>query len=367
MNSYFNAGYHDWQSSELHHYAANRFCGSPSLPTTASTNSSQGSLYAGANNGYHSYMQHHAAAAAAAAAAASPNISSYASNMGYGALPPSPPSSHSRYGDTSGVGTSRAAIFGSHHPHNPHHHHAHSAATSAALSAHSFSNGSNLQSHLYGDHIVFGNLSTHYPVSASELAYSEIAASSQQQQQSGSCSEHLVGNESSVLRDGTSPESHLPNVGEKALSDGECSVGENGTPGNLLYPSVCQLGKLSSGSVPPYLDTSPILGPGSTGGLKDGASQHTFEDSSPSSTPDLSSGPSSALHQQQSGKAFFPWMKSYTGKFVCLLFIVVLFVQAYLLSVHFINGTVQFVFFMPTDAFHGHRSSHRSALINKRN
>ena len=336
MNSYFNAGYHDWQSPELHHYAANRFCGSPSLPTTATTcTSSQGNLYA-PNNGYHSYMHHHAAAAAAAAA--SPQLNSYASNMGYGALPPSPPSSHSRYGDNttatasaSAVGsTSRAAIFGGHHPHA--HHHPHHSATSAALS-HSFSNASNLQSHLYGDHIVFGNLSTHYPVSANELAYSEIAANSQQQlqqqqqQQSASCSEHLVGNESS-LRDGSSPESHLPSAGDKSASEGECSASENGSAGgagaggagHIIYPPVCQLAKLSSGngnSVPSYLDTSPILGSGSTsaGGLKDGSSQHTFEDSSPSSTPDLSSGPSSALqHQQQSSKAFFPWMKSYTGK-----------------------------------------------------
>ena len=252
MNSYFNAGYHDWQSSELHHYAANRFCTSPSL--TTSTASSQANLYA-PNNSYHSYMHSNV----------SPQLN-YASNMGYGALPPSPPSH--RYGESGG--TSRN-VFGGH-------------AVGSTLA--SFPS-SNLQSHLYGDHIVFGNLSAHYPVSTSELTYhSEIA--------SQPSSEHLVPSES--LRN-SSPD-HLPAT-EKAVNENECPVSESN---HIIYPAGCA--KLAA-----TYEASATM-------LKDGASQQsqqTFEDSSPASTPDHSNGPSSAL-PALSSKAFFPWMKSYTGK-----------------------------------------------------
>lgn len=268
MNSYFNAGYHDWQSSELHHYAAaNRFCSSPSLPPSGTSQS--GNLPYPANNGYHSYIHSNA----------SPQLS-YANSMGYGALPPSSPSH--RYGDS--AATSRA-MFGSH-----------AAAAAAAGSALASFPNSNLQSHLYGDHIVFGNLSTHYPVSASELTYSEIA--------SQPSSEHLVAREPHPPG---SPE-NLSSADAKSVvgESGECPVGENG---HINYPSACA--KLSASAY----ETSPILGP------KEGSSQqsqHTFEDSSPASTPDLTNGPASAL--QQSSKAFFPWMKSYTGTSFIFLF-----------------------------------------------
>jgi len=212
--------------------------------------------------------------------------------MGYGSLPPSSPSH--RYGD-SATATSR---FGSHSA---------AAAAAAAGSALASFTGSNLQSHLYGDHIVFGNLSTHYPVSASELTYSEIA--------SQPSSEHLVANES--MRDASPNEQqHLATSTEKNVGDGgggggDCPVSDNG---HIIYPSSCA--KLTSA-----YDSSPILGASSV--LKDGScqqsqqSQHTFEDSSPASTPDINNGngPPSAL---QSSKAFFPWMKSYTGTSVRL-------------------------------------------------
>lgn len=265
MNSYFNAGYHDWQSSELHHYASNRFCTSPSL---ASGSSSQANLY-GPNSSYHSYMHSNG----------SPHLS-YTGNMGYGALPPSP-SSH-RYAPLGeSVGSART-VFGSH------------AAGSLSFPS------SNLSSHLYGDHIVFGNLSSHYPVSGGELTYSEIT--------SQPSSDHLLTSE--PLRD-SSPE-HLP-TGDKSASENECPVSESS---HIVYSSACA-------KLPTTYDCSGLTIGTSSGSValgKDNTSQqsqHTFEDSSPSSTPDnhASNGPSSAL---PSNKAFFPWMKSYTGKLTYL-------------------------------------------------
>ena len=267
MNSYFNAGYHDWQSSELHHYPSNRFCTSPCLTPSSS---SQANFYS-SNNGYHSYMHHNVA---------SPQLS-YANNIGYGTLPSSP-SSH-RYAPLSdSVGFGRSVV-GNHQ---------------AANSALSFPSA-NLSSHLYGDHIVFGSLSSHYPVSGSELTYSEIA--------SQPSTDHLVSSKQTLPN---SPQ-QLVN-GDRSVSEcGECPASESNQI--TFASSVCA--KLACNYEPGSVinvSSGSVL-------VKDNASQQsqqTFEDSSPSSTPDIngSNGSSSAL---PSNKAFFPWMKSYTGMYTC--------------------------------------------------
>ncbi|KAI2810017.1 hypothetical protein BLOT_001171, partial [Blomia tropicalis] len=264
MNSYFNASYHDWQQSELHHYAANRFCGSPSLATTSPSATSQPNLY-GPNNGYHSYIHHHHAATAAAAA--NGTQLSYATNMGY----------------ASDLTYSNELV-------NQHNHHAHHQIQP------------------------------------------------QQHQQQPQTPDHMGSNESSnVLNHETNV---TPEHGKTTTTTtptlttnhnkNECTIGENGP---LLFPSICT--KLSTS---PYEQTGPI---GLSMLTKDSnsssqQSQMTYDDSSPSSTPDHISmnGPSiggiGALQSSNSnvsqpdntpnsnssngsgGKAFFPWMKSYT-------------------------------------------------------
>ena len=346
MNSYFNASYHDWQQSELHHYAANRFCGSPSLATTSPSATSQPNLY-GPNNGYHSYIHHHHAATAAAAA--NGTQLSYATNMAYGTLPSpqsSPSSNGHRYGTLAvdGSGNNRSSVFGNHGTGTA------AAAAAAAAALASFPNSNH---HLYGDphhSLVFGQFSSHYPVSASDLTYSNELVNQhnhhahhqiqpQQHQQQPQTPDHMGTNESSnVLNHETNV---TPEHGKTTTTTtptlttnhnkNECTIGENGP---LLFPSICT--KLSTS---PYEQTGPI---GLSMLTKDSnsssqQSQMTYDDSSPSSTPDHISmnGPSiggiGALQSSNSnvsqpdntpnsnssngsgGKAFFPWMKSYTG------------------------------------------------------
>ena len=271
MNSYFNAGYHDWQQSELHHshYASNRHCSSPSLAAS----SPQANFYA-ANNGYHSYIHH-----------SNQSVQlNYANNSGYATLPSSPTSFRYpslAHGDSTTTTAPNRSVF--------------TNSTNSTLA--SFPN-SNLHPHLYNDPIVFGNISSHYPVSTSELSYSELA--SQQ-----ATNQPIVTNES-VVRNLSSD--------EKDVSENECSSGESN---HVVFKSqVC--GKLPNS----FETTSPMDNSSASIQLvKDNSQQshQAFDETSPPSTPDTingNNGPPSALQSNNNNKAFFPWMKSYTGKYL---------------------------------------------------
>lgn len=312
MNSYFNAGYHDWQASELHHHfhhhhshhqtPTNRLCASPdyalnsasssstNTPPTSLSSSSTSSQQA-ANifyDGYAAaaYLHHPNSSPTAPTTAPSPVAAAaqlnYSNNLGGYGSATSTTAAH-RYPPPSSATIESSMSVRSMFRNYPHH--------------------AQHQGNFYGDPHIFNNLS----VSA---AYAHTNHSSLEQSQALSC----VAENRRDVSPGCGEGGGGQLGGREEKNNG--SVGSN--EGHGLYaPSSCSNGSFEARGGSPSL--CKALGTPD----QPATPYEQGDDVSPSSTPERMShenGTRSALapptpsSSSSSGKAFFPWMKSYTGK-----------------------------------------------------
>ena len=308
MNSYFNSGYHDWQSSELHHHyaaataaaAANRFSTSPSTALSQS-----------------------GSASSAITASSTPVCHSQVSTA---ALPYS-------YAAGTHPGYIAAATAATHHPSHispytptggsPYGQATHSMFNSVSTTTQNHSNNST-SSHPNYSFDVFGNMhysngDTPYPGHPSTLS-GQTRQMPELQNQNSNPAQHLFGSHFGALSesiDSLPPSSGTDKISNETTLSLKTEDDSNISPklqSNTLYDSSRMCGKS-------IFDNS--INTPASGSAASGLSEETVngfdisadnDHCSRSSTPDMASPSGSDKSSQLRDKSYYPWMKSYTGK-----------------------------------------------------
>jgi hypothetical protein len=294
MSSYFGAGHHDWQSSELPHFTTTKVCSTP-YNTSAPL-----------SNGYQSY---HSAHQTAYVMTPSPPVPRYVSSGGADHSHPHN-QLHNRF--------ENSVAF----PHHPQHHLSH---THHSLQHHSHHHHSHAL-HPHPDHVFTGGTVLSGPTGAATAPIQAPVQFHSMGQHSTPTGVHSIAvhghsvtnllQSESLLQDSSSGSNRV--VTPEQIS---------GTPHNSnsvshqhqLYssnqsPASC---KLSAS----HYETNSSIATATTRSASTTDESPAY-DSPPPTTPELTSINGQLNQQQhhqqqqnQNNKHFFPWMKSYTGKF----------------------------------------------------
>jgi len=302
MSSYFGSGgHHDWQSSELplNHFTTSKVCSTPynTSPLTETRPLS---------NGYQSY---HSAHQNPYVMTPSPSVPRYVSSGGAD-HPHSHPIAHNRFIESS-------VAF----PHHPQHHH-HSPHAHHSLQHHSHHHHSHAL-HPHPDHVFTGGAVLSGPTGAATAPIQASVQFHSLSQHSTPTSVHSIAAHGHSVTNLLQPESLLQDSSSGrnrvVTPDQVCGTPHNASSlshQHQLYssnqsPASCKL------SASHYENNSSIAT--ATTRSASTTDESPAYDSPPPSTPELTSINSQLNQQQQqqsqNNKHFFPWMKSYTGKF----------------------------------------------------